>query len=100
VATSHGGLATWVSEVGMTPLAAASRNHYRTRTGAAIWWYPVLLPALSWSQTSTMVDALQLPGINAEAVTAAVHGFTAGHPAATSALLKAMARSPGPSRTS
>jgi hypothetical protein len=42
-----------------------------------------------------MVDALRLPGAHAEAVTAAVHGFTCGHPAATSTLLAALAADPG-----
>lgn len=91
VAASHGGLAAEVSEAGVTPLSAASPGHYRERTGSAVWWYPVLLPALSWSQTTTMVYALELPGINAEVVTAAVRGFTRGHPAATRVLLEAMA---------
>ena len=94
VATSRGGLASRVSAVGLTPLAAASVAQYRTRTGAAAWWYPILLPALNWPRTRTMVDALALPGVNSEAVTAAVHGFTSGHPAATSTLLKAMAAYP------
>lgn len=94
VATSRGDLAMRVSVAGLSTLADASRAHYRTRTGAATWWYPVLLPELSWADTSTMIDALQLPGVNGEAVTAAVHGFTCGHPGATSTLLTAMAAYP------
>jgi hypothetical protein len=96
VATSRGDLATRVSGAGLTPLAEASKAHYRTRTGAGAWWYPILLPALNWAQTGTMIDALQIPDINAEAATAAVHGFTCGHPGATSALLAAVAACPPP----
>jgi len=96
VATSRGDLATRVSGADLTPLAEASKVHCRTRTGAASWWYPVLLPALSWAHVSTMIDALQLPGVNGDAVTAAVHGFTCGHPRATSDLLAAMAAYPPP----
>jgi len=97
VATSRGSLASRLIPADLTALDEASRAHYRTRTGAGAWWYPILLPSLGWSQTSTMVDALRLPGADAEAATAAVHGFTRGHPAATSTLLAAIVANPGPS---
>jgi len=95
VATSRGSLTSRVPAAGLTPLEEAGRARYGTRTGTAAWWYPILLPPLNWSQTSTMVDALRLPGAHAEAITAAVHGFTCGHPAATSTLLAAIAADPG-----
>jgi hypothetical protein len=94
VATSRGTLTSRVPAAGLTRLDEAGLAHYGTRTGAAAWWYPVLLPPLNWSQTSAMVDSLRLPGAHAEAVTAAVHGFTCGHPAATSTLLAAIAANP------
>jgi hypothetical protein len=98
VATSRGSLTSRVSAAPPTPLDQAGRAHYGTRIGlpgSGGWWYPILLPPLNWSQTATMVDALRLPGAHAEAVTAAVHGFTGGHPAATRTLLAAIAASPG-----
>jgi hypothetical protein len=94
VAASRGGLTARVGTTSPIPLDEAGRANYSTRTGTGVWWYPILLPPLNWSQTSTMVDALRLPGAHAEAVTAAVHGFTRGHPAATSTLLAAIAANP------
>lgn len=95
VATSRGSLTARVSSASPTPLDQAGRSHYSTHGGATAWWYPIALPPLNWSQTHTMVDALRLPGAHAEAITAAVHGFTCGHPAATSTLLAALAADPG-----
>jgi hypothetical protein len=95
VATSRGGLTSRVSAAGLTPLDEAGWAHYNALTGTTAWWYPILLPPLNWSQTSTMVDALGLAGAHVEAVTAAVHGFSCGHPAATSTLLAAIAADPG-----
>ncbi|HXL96701.1 MAG TPA: hypothetical protein VN969_47955 [Streptosporangiaceae bacterium] len=101
VATSRGSLTSRVSTAAPASLYEAGRAHYGERTGtggsggSGAWWYPILLPPLNWSQTATMVDALRLPGAHAEAVTAAVHGFTCGHPAATSTLLAAIAANPG-----
>ena len=97
VATSRGRLTSRVSAAGVTSLDEADRAHFTTHAGTEAWWYPILLPPLNWSQTSTMVDALRLPGAQAEAVTAAVHGFTCGHPAATTMLLAAIAADPGAS---
>jgi hypothetical protein len=94
VATSRGSLTSRVSTAAPAALDQAGRAHYGTRSGPEIWWYPVMLPPLNWSQTSTMVDTLRLPGAHAEAVTAAVHGFTGGHPAATRTLLTAVAANP------
>lgn len=108
VATSRGSFTSRVSTAAPTPLEEAGRAHYGRRTGprgsgetvppgeTSAWWYPILIPPLTWSQTATMVDALRLPGAHAEAVTATVHGFTCGHPAATSTLLTAIAAHPGP----
>jgi len=92
VATSRGSLTARVSTDAPTPLDEAGRAHYGPHAG---WWYPILLRPLNWSQTATMVDVLRLPGAHAEAVTAAVHGFTCGHPAATSTVLAAIAANPG-----
>jgi hypothetical protein len=95
VASSRGSFTSRVTAAGLTPLDEAGRAHYSARTGAGGWWYPILLPPLNWSQTSTMVDGLRLPGAQAEAVTAALHGFTSGHPAATKTLIAAIAANPG-----
>jgi hypothetical protein len=97
VAASRGSLTARVSTASPTPLDEASRADHSRLTGAAAWWYPVLLPPLNWSQTHAMVDSLRLPGAHTEAITAAVHGFTRGHPAATGTLLAAVAADPASS---
>jgi energy-coupling factor transporter ATP-binding protein EcfA2 len=92
VATSRGGLVRPMRLAGLTPLAAASVTDYRDRgaTGTAVWWYPVQLSPLTWTQTRDMVGALRLPGVDVEALSTAVHAFTAGLPQATGLLLAAM----------
>jgi hypothetical protein len=103
VATSRGELTEQVSEPGATPLAGASYAHYlaRAEPGLATWWYPVLLPPLSWPKTKDKIEALQLPALSGTApatsvpaLTTSVHAFTGGHPGATTELLDAMAEQP------
>jgi energy-coupling factor transporter ATP-binding protein EcfA2 len=100
VATSRGGLARPLRLAGLTPLAAASAADYRDRaaTGTAARWYPVRLSPLTWTQTRDMVGALRVPGVDVEALSTALHAFTAGLPHATGLLLAAMKDEPQAAR--
>jgi hypothetical protein len=65
-----------------------------TRPGRGRWWYPVRLPDLAEADVRTMVADRELRDCNTGHVVLAVHGFTRGHPGATSVLLGAIAEEP------
>jgi hypothetical protein len=64
------------------------------RPGRRRWWYPVRLPDLAEADVRTMVADRELRDCNPGHVALTVHGFTQGHPGATSLLLGAIAEEP------
>jgi hypothetical protein len=107
VATSRGelttrltaGAATTLTE---TTLAHASYDAYWQRggTGLVRYWYPVLLPPLSWTETRGIIDAIELPREDGPSLTTVIHAFTGGNRSATDILLSALSKHPrdtGPS---
>ncbi|HEU5156359.1 MAG TPA: hypothetical protein VFU43_05130 [Streptosporangiaceae bacterium] len=65
-----------------------------SRPGRRRWWYPVRLPDLGEADVRTMVADRELRDCNPGHVALTVHGFTHGHPGATSILLGAIAEEP------
>jgi hypothetical protein len=96
VATSRGDLTKRVRPAGVTTLADASYHHYAQRGDhdLAKWWYPIILPPLSWTETKDMIRGGTAAQGDGHAVATAVHAFTGGHPRATYTLLAAMGERP------
>jgi hypothetical protein len=100
VATSRGPLAARVTDpTRLIPRAdEAGIDDYldrrADRPGRRRWWYPVRLPDLSEADVRTMVADRELRDCHTGHVVLTVHGFTGGHPGATSLLLAAIAEEP------